>query len=74
MGLDATRSFSDHSRSARAGADFPGVASASQRYVWTSLSPDPNLRSEFQLSAFQQKEPEVPGDTCRAASPDGEKI
>jgi murein DD-endopeptidase MepM/ murein hydrolase activator NlpD len=25
------------------GADFPGVARASQRAVWTSLSPDPNL-------------------------------
>lgn len=25
------------------GADFPGVAYASQRGVWTSLSPDPNL-------------------------------
>ncbi len=25
------------------GADFPGVARASQRSVWTSLSPDPNL-------------------------------
>ena len=25
------------------GADFPGVAYASQRDVWTSLSPDPNL-------------------------------
>jgi 4-aminobutyrate aminotransferase-like enzyme/Ser/Thr protein kinase RdoA (MazF antagonist) len=25
------------------GADFPGVAYASQRAVWTSLSPDPNL-------------------------------
>ena len=24
-------------------ADFPGVAFASQRAVWTSLSPDPNL-------------------------------
>ncbi len=25
------------------GADFPGVAPASQRRLWTSLSPDPNL-------------------------------
>jgi 4-aminobutyrate aminotransferase-like enzyme len=25
------------------GADFPGVARASERAVWTSLSPDPNL-------------------------------
>ena len=43
------------------GADFPGVAYASQRAVWTSLSPDPNLllgipagRSPAQETTFQE--------------------
>ncbi len=40
------------------GADFPGVAYASQRSVWTSLSPDPNLLLEIPADRFPAKEPE----------------
>ena len=39
------------------GADFPGVASASQRSVWTSLSPDPNLLLGIPGDRFPDKEP-----------------
>jgi 4-aminobutyrate aminotransferase-like enzyme/Ser/Thr protein kinase RdoA (MazF antagonist) len=39
------------------GADFPGVAYASQRAVWTSLSPDPNLLFEIPADRFPAKEP-----------------
>jgi 4-aminobutyrate aminotransferase-like enzyme/Ser/Thr protein kinase RdoA (MazF antagonist) len=40
------------------GADFPGVAYASQRAVWTSLSPDPNLLLGIPAERFPSKEPE----------------
>ena len=39
------------------GADFPGVAYASQRAVWTSLSPDPNLLIGIPADRFPAKEP-----------------
>src|SRR6266852_270222 len=39
------------------GADFPGVAYASQRSVWTSLSPDPNLLLGIPADRFPAKEP-----------------
>jgi 4-aminobutyrate aminotransferase-like enzyme len=39
------------------GADFPGVAYASQRSVWTSLSPDPNLLLGIPAERFPVKEP-----------------
>jgi len=39
------------------GADFPGVAYASQRCVWTNLSPDPNLLLGIPASRFPEKEP-----------------
>jgi 4-aminobutyrate aminotransferase-like enzyme/Ser/Thr protein kinase RdoA (MazF antagonist) len=39
------------------GADFPGVACASQRAVWTGLSPDPNLLLGIPSSRFPPKEP-----------------
>src|SRR5216684_772048 len=39
------------------GADFPGVAYASQRAVWTSLSPDPNLLLGIPADRFPAKEP-----------------
>jgi 4-aminobutyrate aminotransferase-like enzyme/Ser/Thr protein kinase RdoA (MazF antagonist) len=39
------------------GADFPGVAFASQRPVWTSLSPDPNVLLEIPAGRFPAKEP-----------------
>src|SRR5207253_483906 len=39
------------------GADFPGVAYASQRAVWTSLSPDPNLLLSIPADRFPAKEP-----------------
>ena len=38
------------------GADFPGVACASQRTVWTSLSPDPNLLLRIPSDRFPAKE------------------
>src|SRR5206468_11125881 len=38
------------------GADFPGVAYASQRAVWTSLSPDPNLVLGIPADLFAVKE------------------
>jgi 4-aminobutyrate aminotransferase-like enzyme/Ser/Thr protein kinase RdoA (MazF antagonist) len=38
------------------GADFPGVAYASQRAVWTSLSPDPNLLLGIPAERFPSKE------------------
>jgi 4-aminobutyrate aminotransferase-like enzyme/Ser/Thr protein kinase RdoA (MazF antagonist) len=42
------------------GANFPGVAYASQRSVWTSLSPDPNLLLGIPADRFPLKEPEFP--------------
>jgi 4-aminobutyrate aminotransferase-like enzyme/Ser/Thr protein kinase RdoA (MazF antagonist) len=39
------------------GADFPGVAYASQRAVWTSLSPDPSLVLGIPAERFPAKEP-----------------
>src|SRR6266576_3722415 len=39
------------------GADFPGVAYASQRAVWTSLSPDPDLLLGIVADRFPVKEP-----------------
>ena len=38
------------------GADFPGVAYASQRAVWTSLSPDPNLLLGIPADRFPAQE------------------
>src|SRR5437870_530216 len=38
------------------GADFPGVAYVSQREVWTSLSPDPNIFLGIPLECFPTKE------------------
>jgi 4-aminobutyrate aminotransferase-like enzyme len=40
-------------------ADFPGVARASQRAVWTSLSPDPNLLLRLPAERLPAKEPEA---------------
>jgi 4-aminobutyrate aminotransferase-like enzyme/Ser/Thr protein kinase RdoA (MazF antagonist) len=37
--------------------DFPGVCRASQRAVWTSLSPDPNLLLGIPAARFPPKEP-----------------
>ena len=39
------------------GADFPGVAYALQRPVWTSLSPDPNLLLGIPADRFPAREP-----------------
>jgi 4-aminobutyrate aminotransferase-like enzyme/Ser/Thr protein kinase RdoA (MazF antagonist) len=39
------------------GANFPGVAYASQRAVWTSLSPDPNLLLGIPAERFPAIEP-----------------
>lgn len=39
------------------GSDFPGVAHASQRNVWTSLSPDPNLLLGIPDGRFPRQEP-----------------
>lgn len=41
------------------GADFPGVARASERSVWTSLSPDPNLLLGIPADRFPAKAPDV---------------
>ncbi|HEX4545132.1 MAG TPA: aminotransferase class III-fold pyridoxal phosphate-dependent enzyme, partial [Candidatus Acidoferrum sp.] len=41
------------------GADFPGVAYASERSVWTSLSPDPNLLLGIPADRFPSEQPEV---------------
>jgi len=38
-------------------ADFPGVARASQRGVWTSLSPDPNLLAGIPAERFPRPVP-----------------
>ena len=40
------------------GANFPGVAYDSQRSVWTSLSPDPNILLGIPVDHFPAKEPE----------------
>ena len=40
------------------GADFPGVAYASQRAVWTSVSPDPNLLLGITVDRFPAEEPD----------------
>jgi 4-aminobutyrate aminotransferase-like enzyme/Ser/Thr protein kinase RdoA (MazF antagonist)/murein DD-endopeptidase MepM/ murein hydrolase activator NlpD len=40
-------------------ADFPGVAYASQRAVWTSLSPDPNLLLGIPTDRFPVTEPSL---------------
>lgn len=38
-------------------SNFPGVANASQRGVWTSLSPDPNLLLGIPVKLFPDQEP-----------------
>jgi 4-aminobutyrate aminotransferase-like enzyme/Ser/Thr protein kinase RdoA (MazF antagonist) len=45
------------------GTDFPGVAAASERAVWTSLSPDPNVMLQIPKEKFPAKELEA-GDTA----------
>jgi 4-aminobutyrate aminotransferase-like enzyme/Ser/Thr protein kinase RdoA (MazF antagonist) len=39
------------------GTDFPGVAYASEKSVWTELSPDPNLILGIPMAQFPAKEP-----------------
>ena len=46
-------------------ANFPGVAYASQRAVWTSLSPDPNLLVGIPKDRFPQQDP-TPQETLTA--------
>src|SRR5438046_287050 len=46
-------------------ADLPGVAYASQRAFWTSLSPDPNLLLGIPANRFPAKEPTL-GETLAA--------
>jgi 4-aminobutyrate aminotransferase-like enzyme len=46
-------------------ADFPGVARASQRAVWTSLCPDPNLLLGIPADRFPAREP-TPQETLTA--------
>jgi 4-aminobutyrate aminotransferase-like enzyme/Ser/Thr protein kinase RdoA (MazF antagonist) len=41
------------------GTDFPGVALASERQVWTSLSPDPNLLLGIPADRFPAPEPPI---------------
>ncbi len=45
--------------------DFPGVAYASQRAIWTSLSPDPNLILGIPAERFPAPEP-APAETLAA--------
>jgi 4-aminobutyrate aminotransferase-like enzyme len=47
------------------GADFPGVALPSQRGVWTSLSPDPNLLLRIAADRFPPPEG-TPAETLAA--------
>jgi 4-aminobutyrate aminotransferase-like enzyme/Ser/Thr protein kinase RdoA (MazF antagonist) len=47
------------------GAEFPGVALPSQRAVWTSLSPDPNLLLRIPADRFPAEEP-APAETLAA--------
>ncbi len=46
-------------------ANFPGVAYASQRAVWTSLSPDPNLLVGIPKNRFSKQDP-TPQETLTA--------
>jgi 4-aminobutyrate aminotransferase-like enzyme/Ser/Thr protein kinase RdoA (MazF antagonist) len=46
-------------------SDFPGVALASQRSIWTSLSPDPNLLLGIPVERFPEPEPS-PAETLSA--------
>lgn len=39
------------------GSDFPGVARASERAVWLSLAPDPNLLLRIPAARFPPREP-----------------
>jgi 4-aminobutyrate aminotransferase-like enzyme/Ser/Thr protein kinase RdoA (MazF antagonist) len=41
------------------GTDFPGVACATERELWTALSPDPNLLLGIPVERFPAKEPEI---------------
>jgi 4-aminobutyrate aminotransferase-like enzyme/Ser/Thr protein kinase RdoA (MazF antagonist) len=46
-------------------ADFPGVAAASERGVWTALSPDPNVLLGIPPDRFPEPEPD-PSETLSA--------
>ncbi len=46
-------------------ADFPGVALPSQRPIWTSLSPDPNVLLRIPAERFPPREP-APAETMAA--------
>jgi len=45
--------------------DFPGVAYASERAVWTSLSPDPNLLVGIPAERFPAEAPSVPASLAQ---------
>ena len=47
------------------GTDFPGVAPSSQRAVWRSLSPDPNLLVGIPASRFPAPAPSLPKQLAR---------
>jgi len=47
------------------GTDFPGVARASERHVWTSLSPNPNLLLGIPADCFPPQETST-AETLRA--------
>jgi 4-aminobutyrate aminotransferase-like enzyme/Ser/Thr protein kinase RdoA (MazF antagonist) len=46
-------------------AEFPGVALPSQRSIWTSLSPDPNVLLRIPAERFPPREP-APAETMAA--------
>jgi 4-aminobutyrate aminotransferase-like enzyme/Ser/Thr protein kinase RdoA (MazF antagonist) len=49
-------------------ADFPGVAYATERSVWTSLSPDPNLLLRIPADRFPAKKPDFAETLTRRRS------
>ena len=56
------------------GTDFPGVAFASERQVWTSLSPDPNLLFGVPADRFQPSEPTLAETLDRRRSSLGQNL
>ena len=56
------------------GSDFPGVAYALQRAIWTSLSPDPNLLLGIPSERFPPQDPNSAGSSFCYGKSCSEKI
>ncbi len=56
------------------GTDFPGVARFSERQIWTSLSPDPNLLFGLPADRFPLPEPEFAETLTRRCSSLGQNL